>query len=48
MPRANGTVEFEYQGYKVRVDSSGEVQIGETVSFTESPAQPTEEKIPDY
>lgn len=45
--RANGTVEFEYQGYKIRIDGSGEIQIGETVSFTESPAQPTEEKITD-
>ena len=34
--RANGTVRFQYQGYTIRVDGSGEVQIGETMSFTES------------
>ena len=29
--RATGSVEFEYHGYAVRVESSGEVQIGEAI-----------------
>lgn len=35
--RADGTIEFQYKGYQVRIDGSGEVQIGEIVSFTEKP-----------
>ena len=31
----SGMVEFRYRGYKVQISSSGEVEIGETVSFTE-------------
>lgn len=34
--RAAGSIEFHYQGYEIRVDSSGEVQVGETISFAES------------
>ncbi|WP_226479130.1 HalOD1 output domain-containing protein [Natrinema amylolyticum] len=33
--RGDGTIEFEYRGYKIQVDGSGEVQIGEQLSFTE-------------
>lgn len=46
--RTGGTVEFRYRGYTVRVDGSGEIEIGETVSFTEQPesgTQSTEETI---
>nr|WP_170155581.1 HalOD1 output domain-containing protein [Halopiger aswanensis] len=48
--RAVGKVEFQYQGYQVQVDSSGEVQIGETVSFAERNGpgtQPTEDTLSD-
>ena len=40
--RANGSIEFYYQGYKIRVDSSGEVQIGETLTFAGSTDQGTQ------
>lgn len=46
--RKEGTIEFYYCGYQVQVDRSGEVQIGETISFTEPtepPAQSTEDTI---
>ncbi|QLG50079.1 HalOD1 output domain-containing protein [Natrinema halophilum] len=33
--RTDGTVEFQYKGYQVRVKSSEEVEIGQTVSFEE-------------
>ena len=33
--RTDGMIEFEYQGYKIRIDGSGEVQIDEALSFTE-------------
>lgn len=44
--RANGTVEFQYHGYKIRVDGSGEVQLGEMITFNER-AQPTEDAVGD-
>jgi len=34
-PRAGGIIEFQYQNYKVRIDSSGKVEIVGTVSSTE-------------
>lgn len=49
-PRTIGTVEFQYRGYKIQVDGSGEVQIGETISFTERTeprTQPVEETTGD-
>ncbi|WP_276256727.1 HalOD1 output domain-containing protein [Halomontanus rarus] len=49
-PGTIGTVEFQYRGYKIQVDSSGEVQIGETISFTERTeprTQPVEDMIGD-
>lgn len=33
--RADGTVEFRYRGYTIRVDGSGKVEIGETLTFSE-------------
>ena len=48
--RATGTVEFEYQGYAVRVDSSGAVQIDEAISAaerTEPATRPAEDTIGD-
>ena len=48
--RTNGMIEFEYQGYKIRIDGSGEVQIGEAVSFTEPSelrTQPTKDSVSD-
>lgn len=48
--RGNGTVEFQYQGYQIRVDGSGEVQLGETLSFTgqaEPRIQPAEDTAGD-
>ena len=44
--RTNGSVEFEYQGYKIRIDGSGEVQIGESISFTEL-SEPWTERAKD-
>ncbi|MFB1065028.1 HalOD1 output domain-containing protein [Natrinema sp. H-ect4] len=49
--RGDGTIKFQYRGYKIQVDSSGEVEVGETVSFTESTeanTQPAEDTIGDY
>lgn len=37
--RTNGTIEFEYQGYTIRVDTSGEVQIGESISSRTQPGK---------
>lgn len=33
--QTDGTVEFQYRVSKIQVTGSGEVQIGETISFTE-------------
>ena len=43
----SGMVEFRYRGYKVQLSSSGEVQIGETISFTERSTQPAEDVAGD-
>jgi len=45
--RTTGTVEFRYRGYKVQLSSSGEVEIGETISFTERSTQPVEDVAGD-
>ena len=43
--RSRGTVEFEYQGYRVRVDGSGAVQISESTSVNPSNTQGVKEGI---
>ena len=47
--RTKGTIEFQYQGYTIRIDSSGEVEIVNTVSSTEQtePRTSPEESIGD-
>lgn len=34
-PRANGTIKFHYRNYTIQVDSSGEIHIGNHISYTE-------------
>ena len=34
--RVEGAIEFQYQGYQIRVSSSGEVQVGEMITFKET------------
>lgn len=43
--RTAGTVEFEYMGYQVKVNSSGDVQIGETISFSERSEPSTQSAV---
>lgn len=44
--RTDGIVTFQYKGYRVCVDSSGEVKIGETISSNKR-SKPCNESVGD-